>query len=86
MCQPGCTFHSEAQHTADLLLGRIVALPGTYVAQWQPAKTDEVLHWLNRQVAFEVSSPGTPNSVPVSPFQPTRQDAELLRICTCGIF
>ncbi|CAN8106163.1 unnamed protein product [Discula destructiva] len=79
-CPPSCTFHSETQHTAGMLLARIVALPADYVQQWDPAKTDEVMGWLNRQWTFEASSPGSPNSVIMPPSQSTRQDAELLRI------
>lgn len=82
-CPPGCTFHSDAHHTADMLFGRIVAFPADFVQQCNPAKTDEVLFWLDRQAAFEASSPrpGSPNSLMAPPLQPTRQDAELLRIC-----
>lgn len=85
-CQPGCTIHSETQHTAERLLRRLAAFPAEFVQQWQPTKTDGVLFWLSRQVAFEASSPGSPNSLMASSFQPTRQDAELLRICMCRIF
>lgn len=80
-CQPECTIHSEAYHSAALLFGKIITFPAKYVQQWRPEKTDEVLFWLNRQTALEASSPGSVSSNVTLPLQPTRQDAELLRIC-----
>lgn len=81
-CQPDCGIHTEAFHDARVLLAKIIDFPGQYVQQWQPGRTDEVLLWLNQQASFEPSSPSGSLSGSASlPFQPTRQDAELLRIC-----
>lgn len=80
-CQPRCTIHSEAYHSAALLLGKIIAFPANYVQQWRPEKTDEVLFWLNWQAAFMASPPGSTSGTMARSFQPTRQDAVLLRIC-----
>lgn len=80
-CQPGCTMHSEAHHSAALLVGKLIAFPTNYVQQWLLEKTDGVLVWLNRQTTLEASPLGSASgSIPL-PLQPTRQDAELLRIC-----
>lgn len=81
LCLPGCILHSRAYHSAALLIENMIAFPANYVQQWRPEKTDEVLFWLNRQIAFEASSPDSSSGRMVLPFQPTRQDAELLRIC-----
>lgn len=74
-------FHSEAYHSAALLLDEVIAFPANYVKHWRPEKTDEVLFWLNRQMASTASSPNLVSGKVALPFQPTRQDAELLRIC-----
>lgn len=81
MCQPGCNVHSEAYHCAETLVGKIIAFPANYVQQWRPEKTEEVLFWLKRQMAFDASSPSMVNRRLTLAFQPTKQDAELLRIC-----
>ncbi|KAJ4396604.1 hypothetical protein N0V93_000825 [Gnomoniopsis smithogilvyi] len=79
-CQPGCTIHSGIYHSAELLLGEVIAFPANYVQQWQPEKTDEVLFWLTRQMGLTASSPSMASARLELSFQPTRQDAELLRI------
>lgn len=81
-CQPDCLIHTEAFHAAAVLLTKIIALPVQFVHQWQPDRTDEIFFWLSQQVPFEAVSPSRPtHSVSSLPFQPTRQDADLLRIC-----
>lgn len=81
-CRPDCTIHSEAVHAATVLLNKFTAWPGQYVQLWQPGRTDEVLFWLTQQISPEASSPPSPSSSFADlPFQPTRQDAGLLRIC-----
>lgn len=83
VCQPECKMHSEACHSAATLMSKIIAFPANYVQQWRPEKTEEVLFWLNRQMAFDASSPTSASRRLTLAFQPTRQDAELLRICEC---
>ncbi|KAJ4422687.1 hypothetical protein N0V82_002691 [Gnomoniopsis sp. IMI 355080] len=79
-CELGCAYHSEAYHSAAVLLGEVIAFPANYVQQWRPEKTDEVLLWLKQQLALNASSPRVASGRLALPFQPTRQDAELLRI------
>lgn len=81
-CQPDCTVHSEAFHAAAVLLNMFKAWPGQHIQHWQPGKNDEILFWLVQQLSPEASSPSSPSSSFADlSFQPTRQDAELLRIC-----
>lgn len=77
-CPPDCAAHSEAFHAAEVLLRKIVTFPARFTQQWQAEKTDEVLYWLDQQAFSNAANNGTG-----LPFQPTRQDAELLRICEC---
>lgn len=83
LCPQDCTLHSSAYHTAEVLLSKINAFPTRYFGRWQPEKTDEVLFWLcQQQTPFSPGLPSTATSTSVSMSpQPTRQDAELLRIC-----
>lgn len=82
-CGPGCTVHTEAFHDSLILLRKRTELPAQFIQLWQPERTDEVLRWLVQQQS--PLSP-TPSPVPVAdqahpPVPPTRQSAELLRVC-----
>lgn len=82
ICQADCMVHTEAFHAAAVLLNKIIGFPAQFVHQWRPERTDEIFFWLSQQVSFEPVSPlNLTHGVPSLPFQPTRQDADLLRIC-----
>lgn len=86
-CGPCCTVHTEAYHDSLMLLHRRNELPAQFIQLWEPGRTDEVLMWLVQQQS-SLSSPLS--SVPVvdqahPPIPPTRQNAELLRVCRSSL-
>lgn len=93
MCDANCNLHSDAIHDAVRLLAATHSAPFRFINNaWNPDKTEEVVTWLmnwnNLPSSPQPPSPGTTWPVPNSaqdlmylPIPPTKENAELLRIC-----
>jgi hypothetical protein len=84
-CDDDCTLHSPAIHDAVRVIVHHFDIPEKFLdGHWNPVNVDDVLAY------GQAASPGNPWPIggPTEelrhlPMAPTRQNGELLRICTC---
>lgn len=85
----GTIYYSQTARDASIVLRKLNRFPAQVVEQWQPARTDEVFYWLKNIHATGVSPSslsGLSNTTANVIFEPTRQDALLLRFCELFFF
>lgn len=80
--EPTCG-HTDVFHDSLILLNKRQELPAQFIQRWQSGRTDEILLWLVQQQSSLASSPSSTFVADQAhlPIPPTRQNAELLRVC-----
>lgn len=88
VCDDTCAMHQDAAYDVPSPLPGTQTIPSRFSsAEWHPANTDEVISWIaNFDISTSYShlwlAASPAEEVPHLPAAPTKQDTDLLRICT----